>query len=57
VSVEKANSKDSQAKAEILKPVVSDPRMNSYLATHAEFAARPGIMPRVRVIGFEGAEQ
>ena len=57
VSIEKSERDDSQAKAEILKPVVSDPRMNSYLATHAEFAARPGIMPRVRVIGFEGAEQ
>ena len=57
VSIEKSEIRDAQAKAEILKPVVSDPRMKSYLATHAEFAARPGIMPRVRVIGFEGAEQ
>lgn len=57
VSIEQSNSKDSQGKAEILKPVVSDPRMNSYLATHAEFAARPGIMPRVRVVGFEAVEQ
>jgi sigma-E factor negative regulatory protein RseA len=57
VSIEKSNIEGSQGKAEILKPVMSDPRMNSYLATHAEFAAGPGILPRVRVIGFEAVEQ
>jgi len=57
VSIEKSNIEGSQGKVEILKPVMSDPRMNSYLATHAEFAAGPGIMPRVRVIGFEAVEQ
>jgi len=57
VSIEKSNIKDLQGKAETLRPVASDPRMNDYLATHAEFAARPGIMPRVRVVGFEATEQ
>jgi len=47
VSIEKSSIEGSQGKAEILKPVMSDPRMNSYLATHAEFAAGPGILPRV----------
>jgi len=57
VSIEKSSIEGSQGKAEILKPVMSAPRMNSYLATHAEFAAGPGILPRVRVIGFEAVEQ
>ena len=57
VSIEKSSIGGSQGKAEILKPVMSDPRMNSYLATHAEFAAGPGILPRVRVIGFEAVDQ
>ncbi len=57
VSIEKSTSQNSQGKVETIKPFVSDPRMNSYLATHAEFAARPGIMPRVRAVGFEAVEQ
>lgn len=32
-----------------------DPRMHSYLATHAEYAAQPGMMSRVRVVGFSAA--
>lgn len=30
-----------------------DPRINSYMATHAEYAVQPGLMPQVRVVGAE----
>jgi sigma-E factor negative regulatory protein RseA len=53
VSVENPAVVDPEGKIDPLQRISSEPRMNSYLATHAEFAARPGIMPRVRVVGFE----
>ncbi len=30
-----------------------DPRMDSYLATHAEYATHPVLLPQVRVVGFD----
>jgi sigma-E factor negative regulatory protein RseA len=59
VSIERTASSDSGGKVELLKPAAlsDDPRMNDYLATHAEFAARQGIVPRVRVLGFEAGEK
>ena len=35
--------------------VLTDPRMDSYLATHAEFASRPGFLSRVRIVGYSGS--
>lgn len=35
--------------------LLSDPRMDSYLATHAEFASRPGFLSRVRIVGYSGS--
>lgn len=34
---------------------LTDPRMDSYLATHAEFASRPGFLSRVRIVGYSGS--
>ena len=36
-----------------LEAKIVDSRMNSYLATHAEFTTQPILMPQVRVVGFE----
>ncbi len=35
------------------RQALKDPRINSYLAAHAEHAARSGLMARVRIVGFE----
>ena len=32
---------------------IVDSRMDSYLATHAEFASQPFLLPEVRVVGFD----
>ena len=57
VSIEIPSVRLPEDNAQPPASVFSDPRMNSYLATHAEFAARPGIMPRIRVVGFEPSEK
>jgi len=59
VSVERTASSDPDGKVELFKPAAlsDDPRMNDYLATHAEFAARQGIVPQVRVLGFQAGEK
>lgn len=31
--------------------------VNGYLTTHSEFASRPGVMSRIRVLGFEAKDQ
>jgi hypothetical protein len=36
-----------------LEAKIVDSRMNSYLATHAEYTTQPLLMPQVRVVGFE----
>ena len=33
-----------------------DPRMESYLTTHAEYATHPVLLPQVRVVGFNAEE-
>ncbi|MGF1547396.1 MAG: sigma-E factor negative regulatory protein [Thiotrichales bacterium] len=38
-------------------PTLRDPRLNSFLATHAEFAARSGLMARARIVGFDSPQE
>jgi negative regulator of sigma E activity len=43
----------AETAAVTLTPAIStDPRMDSYLATHAEYASRPGMLSRVRIVGY-----
>lgn len=37
--------------------LLNDPLFSSFLATHAEYAAHNGILPRVRVVGFDLPDQ
>ena len=40
-------------KFKTLEAKIVDSRMNSYLATHAEYTTQPSLMPQVRVVAFE----
>ncbi|HID83058.1 MAG TPA: hypothetical protein EYH06_01855 [Chromatiales bacterium] len=50
--VRQVNTADIQPLGEIQNIPLSDPRMDSYLATHAEYASRPGMLSRVRIVGY-----
>lgn len=52
-------SAEQPVPAGITKPVVqlSPSSVNGYLTTHSEFVSRPGVMSRIRVLGFENAQQ
>lgn len=47
VAVEPAKAHEAE-----LDLLLDDPLFSSFLATHAEFAAHTGILPRIRVVGF-----
>ena len=50
--VQQVNAADSKPPGEIRNIPLTDPRMDSYLATHAEHASRPGMLSRVRIVGY-----
>ncbi|MGF1643015.1 MAG: sigma-E factor negative regulatory protein [Thiotrichales bacterium] len=57
VSTDGAGRSATESEALGAMPTLRDPRLNSYLATHAEFAARSGLMARTRVVGFEAPQE
>lgn len=50
--VRQVNTTDAAITPVITDIPLADPRMDSYLATHAEFASRPGFLSRVRIVGY-----
>ena len=55
--VRQVNTTDIQPLGEIQNIPLSDPRMDSYLATHAEYASRPGMLSRVRIVGYGSSDK
>ena len=56
--VQPVSARMDEISAGDIKPLgteLMDPHINSYMATHAEYAIQPGLMPQVRVVGSEGA--
>lgn len=43
----------SAAQNQAFNELLEDPLFSSFLATHAEYAAHTGILPRVRAVGFD----
>jgi len=54
-SVRQVNTTDIKQLGEIQNIPLTDPRMDSYLATHAEYASRPGMLSRVRIVGYSSS--
>ena len=55
--VRQVNTTDVKQLGEIQNIPLSDPRMDSYLATHAEYASRPGMLSRVRIVGYSSSDK
>lgn len=53
--VRQVNTTDVKQLGEIQNIPLTDPRMDSYLATHAEYASRPGMLSRVRIVGYSSS--
>lgn len=53
--VRQVNTADIKQLGEAQNIPLADPRMDSYLATHAEYASRPGMLSRVRIVGYSSS--
>lgn len=51
------NTTDIKPLGEVQNIPLTDPRMDSYLATHAEYASRPGMLSRVRIVGYSSSDK